>query len=517
MNELLAQASTIARGMWRRRWIGLVAAWVAIAVGAVFLLRMPDRYEAKGRVYVDTKTVLKPLMRDLAVEPDIGQTIQMLARILITRPNVETLMRRLRLDAGAVSQEDRDRIVDSLTREIKIEGGRDNVFTFIYRDKDPARAKLVVESLVSLFVESDTGAQRRDAMAARDFIDEQIRSYVVRLTEAENRLKDFKLRNLEVTDAAGQDYISRIRTLTEELDKLTLELRVKEQSREALRRELSGEEPILLPETPVNTVGSSPELDARLEAQRKQLDELLRRYTDLHPDVIATRRLIARLEEQKELEAEAKRRAAGNQPTRLTASTNPVFQQIKLALADAEANVAALRTRVGETQSRLSQLRASASRIPQVEAELAQLNRDYDVIRRNYEVLVGRREKASMSEEVDASARLAQFRVIEPPRASERPVFPSRAGVAPLVLLLSIGVGLGASFVASQLVPTFSSAAMLQRVTGRPVLGSVAKLTNNPDAMWRARKSALGFGAAFGGLILTSGALIAWLSLATRP
>jgi len=61
MSELLQQFLATAQGMWHRRWIGLVAAWVAafIAVGIVY--RIPERYEASARVYVDTETLLKPL------------------------------------------------------------------------------------------------------------------------------------------------------------------------------------------------------------------------------------------------------------------------------------------------------------------------------------------------------------------------------------------------------------------------------------------------------------------------
>ena len=194
MDALMAQALAALRGIWRRRWAGLVVAWVVGIVGAVGLLRIPDRYEASARVYVDTKSVLKPLMHDLTVEPDIDQTIGLLARTLITRPNVELLMRKAQLDAQLQSQSDRGKLIESLIREIKLTGsGRDNVFSFSYRDTSPDRARLVVENLVSLFVDADLGAKVRDGEAARTFIDQQIKTYEARLAEAETRRKEFTL------------------------------------------------------------------------------------------------------------------------------------------------------------------------------------------------------------------------------------------------------------------------------------------------------------------------------------
>lgn len=513
MAELMAEIVITLRGMWRRRWVGLCVAWLVGVVGLVGLLRMSDRYEATARLYVDTKSVLKPLMRDLAVEPDIDQTVNMLARTIVTRPNIELLMDKSQLAFGTLSPLDRERSIEMLLLGIKVTGsGRDNVFTFSYRDTDSARARLVVDKLVSLFVESDQSSKARDAESARAFIDQQIKTYETRLAEAESRLKDFKVRNLGVADSSGKDYFTRMSALSEELGRINVELRAAEQSRDALRRELSGETVSLLPDSPAD-LPVSPEFDARLDAQRRQLDELLRRYTDLHPDVVATRRLIARLEEQKQQEIEARKRAAVGRPARPASAANAVSQQIKLALAESEAAAAALRVRAADLQGRVNQLRASATRVPQVEAELAQLNRDYEIVRRNYEAMVGRREKASLSEDVEATRLSNNFRVIDPPRSSPKPVFPNRLGLAPLILLLALVAGAAASFLVAQLLPMFNSAASLRSVTQRPVLGSVSVLMTD-ELVRRGRQHAFAFGSMIVVLVAVYGAWIAWMSKA---
>lgn len=512
MDELLAQARTIGRAMWRRRWIGLAVAWVAAIAGALAVMRVPDHYEATARVYVDTKSVLKPLMRELTVEPDIDQTLQMLARTLITRPNVDFLMKKGKLETPGMSATEREAVISRLMNEIKLNSfGRDNVFTFSYRDTDPVRARQIVDLLVNLFVQSDLGAKMRDVDSARGFIDQQIKTYEGRLAEAENRLKDFKLRNLG-SDTGGKDYFARISQLTEELAKLNLDLRAAEQSRDALKRELSGETVQLVPDVPQPQAVQTTELDNRIEAQRRQLDELLRRYTDLHPDVVSTRRLIERLDAQKQQELQAMRRAEAASPKPTTNATGTMYQQTRLALAESEATVAALRVRANDTQARLAQLRASASRVPQLEAELTQLNRDYDVVRRNYEALVAQREKALMSEEVDQT-RLAHFRVIEPPRTGEKPVFPNRVVLAAAALIASLVAGVAATFVWTQLVPTVDDARGLQRLSGRQVLGSVSML-RGPELIRRGRRQTAAFAAGMAGLLLVYGA---WLALLSVP
>src|SRR5512143_459706 len=380
MDQLIEDALSTLRGMWRRRWYGVLAAWVVAVVGAAAVSRIPDRFAAEARVYVDTKSVLRPLMRDLAVEPDLEQTIGMLSRTLITRPNVESLINKAQLLPSGASQADRDALAEVLLSTIKVNAvGRDNVFAFSYRDTDPERARRVVQDLVSMFVDTDLGNKQRDVEAARNFIEEQVRQYEARLSEAEGRLKDFKLRNMGTIGGQGGDYFARISALRDDVNKQSLDLRAAEQARDALKNELSGETVSLVPDE-APPAKSTSELDSRLDAQRRQLDELLRRYTDAHPDVIATRRLIERLEEQRKQEIEALRKAAAAAPQR-PKGTNETLQRMKLALAEAEANVASIKVRLGESQARLAQLTAAASRVPQIDAELSQLNRDYDIVR----------------------------------------------------------------------------------------------------------------------------------------
>jgi polysaccharide chain length determinant protein (PEP-CTERM system associated) len=514
MDDILRQIVGVVRGMWQRRWIALAIAWACAIAGAIAILRVPERYEASSRIYVDTQSVLKPLLSGLAVQPDINQQVAMLARTLITRPNLEKLIRSADLSITIKSDRERDDLIDMLTREIKLTGGgRENLFNVTYRDTDRNRAQRVVQSLTTMFVDSGLGGKRRDTEAARRFIDEQIKSYERKLEEAENRLKDFKLRNLNLTTGSNKDFFGQMTAANEELARVSLELRAAEQSRDALKRELSSEDPSLVTDFSVAAITTVPEIDSRIDASRKQLDELLRRYTEEHPDVIANRRLIATLEEERKQQLEARKRAAAAASKSTGGATNPVFQRIKIALAEAEANVASLRGRTAELQGRLNQLRSAAGRVPQIEAELAQLNRDYEIMRKQYDGLVARRESAAISEDVDATTQLAEFRIIDPPRVSPKPVFPNRASLAPLALLGALGLGAFASFALAQLFPTIDSARILREIGQRPVLGIVS-LRPSPAAITRRRVSNFAFGGALSALLVVFGAWIAWLGLA---
>src|SRR5512137_1228844 len=129
MDDLIRQVLAILRGMWQRRWIGLAVAWIVAIGAAIAVLRIPDKYEATARIFVDTQSVLKPLMAGIAVQPNVDQQIQMLSRTLISRPNVEKLVRMSDLDLGAKSKQEQDALVDGLIDSLKIQStGRDNLY-----------------------------------------------------------------------------------------------------------------------------------------------------------------------------------------------------------------------------------------------------------------------------------------------------------------------------------------------------------------------------------------------------
>lgn len=467
----------MARSVWRHRWLAVIVAWSVAVLGAIAVWVMPEKYAASARVYVDTQTVLKPLMAGLAFQPDIDQQVRMIGRTLISRPNVERLVKDPALGLTRGSSATEDQLVDGLMKAIKVENnGGANMYAISYRDIDSARALKLVDTLVAMFMEAGVDSKRRDSQDASRFIDDQIKLYEGKLTEAESRLKDFKLRNMSVAVSSNQDYFARMAVLTDDIARLRVQLNAAEQSRDAMRRELASELPQLPVEAAPAIASHTPELDARLDAQKRQLDEMLRRYTDAHPDVIATRRTIAQLEQQRSQESEVRSRVESARPKVAAAPTNPVFQRLRVSLADAEANVASLRSQIGTQQARLEEARAQAGRVPQAEAELAQLNRDYDIIRKNYEQLVARREAASMGVKIDQSSSLADFRVVEPPRVLPTPVFPSRMHLALAAMLLALAAGIGAAYAMSMVKPTFSSEKELREFTKRPVLGGLTRI-----------------------------------------
>jgi polysaccharide chain length determinant protein (PEP-CTERM system associated) len=482
MAEITAVILTFLKAIGKYRWHAVVIAWIVAIVGWTIVFRLPNEYQASARVYVDTQNILKPLLSGMTSMPNLEQQVMFMRRTLISRPNVERVMRMVDLDVKAKDAKEHEKMVDQLMSQITIAGTeRDDIYTISYSAPNPKLGRDVVQSLLTIFVEGSFGGKKQDSDKAVQFIDDQIKNYEQKLAAAENSLKEFKIRHMGVLPRAGADFSSQMASTSDAMMQARLELAEAEQARNALRRQISGE---VRPGADGGSVlVANPELDARIAEVTKALDALRLQYTEAHPDIVSNRRLLDQLLARKKDESKNRKRSLDP-----GAGYSPMLQQMNVALSEAEARVASLRARVNEYNTRTARLRAQSVEAPEIEAQLAQLNRDYEVNRENYQKLVGSRESAKLSGDLSSATDMLTFRVIDPPTSPATPSGPHRLRLFSLVFAAALVAGLAVAFLMSQVRPTFLSQAALREVAGVPILGSISMNWTEQQKVRRKRR-----------------------------
>ena len=157
----------------------------------------------------------------------------------------------------------------------------------------------------------------------------------------------------------------------------------------------------------------------------------------------------------------------------MTNSTNPVYQNVQIALNESGVQIAALRSQIAQIDSKVSQLNDQIDTMPEVEAKYAELTRDYSKYQSLYDELLMQKERERMGQ-VGDERDVVSFNVIEPPMVSIDPVAPKRTLFLIGVLLAGIGAAGAFAFVLHQLNPVFHDARTLREISGRPVLGVVS-------------------------------------------
>jgi polysaccharide chain length determinant protein (PEP-CTERM system associated) len=491
MKELLDQLLSHVKGAWRFRWPAVAVAWAVALLGWASVYMLKDIYESRTQVYVDAESVLAPLLKGLAVQPDVMGQVQMMQTLMLSRPNLERVARETDLFLDARTPEQQVAVINGLQSKITLEQARrSNNFAIRYNDSDPRRAQAVVQSLLDTFVEDTLGMKRTDVTNARRFLESQIKEYERRLTESENRLADFKRENLAMLPGDGADFfgslqnaMANVRLLQGRYDQLATR-------RDELRRQLEGEDPSM----GSAAYGMSDPIDMEIAAIQSQIDQLLLQYTEKHPNIQSLRDRIVQLEALKTSGGTSPSAGAGLDGG-AAGAMNPIYQNTKMAIGATEAEMAEVRSQIGNQQNQIEQLRGAIDRIPQVEAELKRLDRNYDVNKRQYDSLVQRLESANISTEAEQTADSVKFRVVEPPVVPLAPIGPNRFLLSTLVLAASLAAGLATALLLAQMRPVFTSRDALGRISGLPVLGAITRLTTERFLPWYRTQAALVAGA----------------------
>lgn len=497
--QLIAQA----RGMWRYRWQSVGVMWVVCIIGWLAVYSLPPVYSANARILVDAENAIRPLLQGIATSSNVIAEVNIVAREIKNRDALASVARETGLDKRASTDAEFAQLLESLRKRVHVKGTRDYVYSISFSDTDRDIALAVVESIVNSFVEKSLGGDRQESGEALAFLRGQIAEYDARLTQAEDRLAEFKRVNVAVMPDQRGDYFARLQASELSRDQTRTRLRLAQERRAELLRQLEGEEPVfgIMPGTQQGT-GGSGFLSAKLTELEAQLAELRLQYTDKHPKIGQILETIERLEEQQERERALAPGARPDQSAANSLDLNPVYQNMRIQLTNVEVEIAALRTELSQQEGEVNTLRELVDTVPQVEAELGRLNRDYQVVKNKHAQLVAQLEKANLGENVEQSIDEVRFRMIDPPFADRKPTGPKRHLLLAAVLFCAVGLGGAVAFIANQLRPVFFSGRELASATHIPILGTVSLLLSARDMQVK-RKQHMMFAMAFGSLVIS--------------
>ncbi|MEO5374836.1 MAG: hypothetical protein H7840_11240 [Alphaproteobacteria bacterium] len=516
LNILSGEVQSCVLGLWRRRWRAAWMAWGLCLGGWLVVAAVPDQYRSSARVYVDTESTLGPLLKNIAVDADPRRQVDVMQRTLMSRPNLAQVARLTDLDLTAGTPIALERLYVRMAEHIAIvgDGLNTNLYTVSYTAPDPVLARNVVQSLLTIFVEGNVGKSRENMENALTFIERQISDYERQLKQADQRLADFKARHFamygEAAAVGSGSGTFAVRLETARTALMTAK-RAHEDGltrRDQLRAQLQVVPQFLEVDHGGPAVMAGPQgapLAVRVEELRRDLDTQRMRFTEEHPDVIATRAALAQAQDQ--LRREGPGGAFGSPTRSRSRISNVVYEQLKVRLVDAETEVATLARRETETTREFERMSRLAASAPAVDAEFADLNRDYGVLRKQYEELLSRRESARISQAVDSTGDKVQFRIVEPPNLPVVPDGPPRRLFLAVVLVAALGGSAGFAILLSRVEEAVDDAGRLTRLFNLPVLGTVSAIESASDRRRRAT-DILGLGVVTGLMVITTGVLV---------
>lgn len=490
MQEIIEQVIDYLKGIWLKRRYIIISTWLICPLAWVFISQMNNVYESEARVYADTQSILRPLLKGLTVETNPDYQVSLMVKTLLSRPNLERITRMTDLDIQVNTPEQYEDLIDNLKNDIDIKkSGRENIFTIKYAHKDPEMAKNVVQSAVTVFIENTLGENRSESDTAEKFLEAQIKDLENRLLADEAKLTEFKQKYSDVLPNQYGGYYDKLNVAKEQLKSIELVLSETEsQLKNALTQLGQNQTESKKPNSIVDSNSVTTSYDERIDELESMLDGLLLKYTDRHPDVIEVKNRLEHLVKQRDKEIAEYVEARDGAGT-MQLSQNPVIQSLQIQINQLENQVASIKVRRDNYAENVKELENKIHILPEIEAELTGLNRGYEITKSQYEELLTRKETAQLAKQADETTSKINFRVIDPPRAPTHPSGPPRILFLIGSTILAIGVGVGLSLVFSQINPVVTSRNQVTRETGIPVFGVVSATENLGLQRWHKKKT----------------------------
>jgi polysaccharide chain length determinant protein (PEP-CTERM system associated) len=455
----------------RRKWLGIAVFLAALSLAAPFSAFLPDIYRGTATVMVESQGDSGLARTSTPLETRLV-TIQ---QEILSRSRLSNLITTLNLYPQWRGQMPQDAIIERLRRDIHMDfAGTDMTHGYVtttsvkltYIGLDPRSAAAVPNVLATQYVQENNRLRERQAGQMAQFLKGQLDAAAQQLQVQEQKLNAFK----SVHAGELPDQVS-INMMTVQQLSSQLSINAENQSKVRERLDRAG--------------GGAPASADPLTLARNHLHELEAKYTDRHPEVIAARSEVARLEAQP------------HDPP-----SNPP------ADSGTRAELAALQR---EEQMLRSQMAAYNQRInsaPQHEQELQKLENDYKTMKDTYDSLHNRYEEAQLADSLAVNRKGESFRVLDAAVPPTAPAAPNRSRLRLIALFFALAMGVGAMLLAEHLDTSFHTVGELRSFTTIPVLATIPYIETRANFASQALRAVMITGAVIAVCALL--AFVAW-------
>jgi capsular exopolysaccharide synthesis family protein len=214
----------------KRRWLPATATCLsAIALSFCFAMsKQEELYQAKAQILIEKSnkstqfTGIQNNSSEIENVTKDGDPLATQAEILQSRPILERVILELDLRSENGELLNYGAVSGNLKAEPLL--GTD-IIEVSYEDPEPVSASAIANKVIEIYMEDDTASNRAEAIAARQFMSEQLPQLEQNVNQAEEELRDFKNQNqLANLPEETSELISKNSQLENEIEEVTAEL-----------------------------------------------------------------------------------------------------------------------------------------------------------------------------------------------------------------------------------------------------------------------------------------------------
>jgi polysaccharide chain length determinant protein (PEP-CTERM system associated) len=476
--------------LWRRRYFILVPFIIVSAALGWAVAGLPNVYESSTMIIV-----VPPRVSSNYVQPvnhvDVNSRLSTIQKQVTSRTELQRIINRFGLYQDMIERNTPvELVIDEMQRHIFVRPQSTptgtNAFMIAFRGADPRTVRDVTAELAARFIDANSDETRREAYTTIDQLEEQIETVKTQLELIEKNRAGYLVSNPDAIPGQEQSMLGQ-------MNSLSLIRQSQQASIDALRAQLSTNEQLLAtmrsqdtvePETPLAVGQTEGQLRSRRAELEAQLRQLLIKYTEKAPEVIAVRVQLDAL--NRELDDLKNRTEQDKAARRAVRRNNPQVQALEIKLATDRKELERKQTELERTNAQIADIQQRLRSSPLLANQATRIERDYDVLRRRYDDLIAKRDNAKFGAKVINDFSGETFRMQDPANLSEVPVSPKRRLLYPLSLLIGLATGLIAAIaMEARAMMTIRDAKDVAHYARLPLLVTVPKIVTTPERRWR--------------------------------
>lgn len=509
-------AGEFIQALKRRKWLILLPVLtMTMAIGYV-VYKLPSVYESKTLLTVKPPTISEKVVQSLTDE-DLSQRLQTINTEVLSRNSLEPMITKYELfklekDAGM----DTALIIEKMYKNIIVEVEKSDdeqkvaSFSIKYRDRSPEAARNVTAELASKYVNAQILQATQTAEVTREFLENQLNLAKKTLDDKDKERLDIMMQNVDILPEAVQGLIAqregmqtREETIAKDKQNLITEKgRLNDSIRylnsQARMMEDYGDKQVEVQMQQATRIEDTPayaQLIQKRAELRAKLEKLQTSLRDKHPDVVAAKNEIDKVNDEIEGLSKNTQRRIDNVKEANAIKNVMQKKNLELERQKAESQIALIDQQLGMKDEEMRQNSAQIAIIdekinasPNVKVALEGINTQYQSAKLTYDELLKKKNDATLQVDRESNAQGETVRVVDAANLPQSPVAPKRyllTGMGAAIGLV-IGLLLAALFEIPRLFK-IQNIEDAKHYTGLPVLASVPPLLSYNEKAWKAR------------------------------
>lgn len=509
-------------------WI-LAPAFAGLVLATVIAYWLDDTYVSHAQIRIVPQQIKESLV-ETATSQQLADHINAMAENIESRTTLTNLINTYGLYKKELKREPLEDVIEQMrAKDIKIvpKSAVTSVtgkslpamdVSFAYRHRYIAQK--VCADLVSRFMNEHTVDRMTNERATNEFLNDEFERAKRDLDALDQKLAEFRKRNAGRLPEQMETNVSQMNALEQRLTTLNEAASRNNEQRMLLESDLR-----IAKDRLASIKNISPQVQARnehllaLDRQIQTLEtniaDMKERYTEDYPDLQSARAQLSVLKRQRDEAARQDKGAAKAEnsvenpnTTRERQDAQAAIEQLQTQLKANAVEAQQINKEIQSVNGSLKNYQTRVESVPVGEKEYAELMRDRELAKQKYEELEAKRQKSSISMDMQSHQQGETLEVLDPASLPTAPAAPRREFIIPLGAIA--GLIFGAIVVAIREVKDTSLKNLkdARLYTQLVILGSIPLLENN--VVVRRRKRVLWAGwvlATLAGLAVIAGSV----------